>query len=59
MYDKLEKMNEELRQRIAVLESNDSPEPKKKKRSNDIGLKILDGGKPFGEEPPFAPQPQA
>jgi hypothetical protein len=28
--------------------------PKKRKLPNTIGLKVVDGGKPFGEQSPFA-----
>jgi len=49
--------HKKLKQRAAVLETPPNQEKaKKKSRRNNIGLKILDGGKPEG--PPFAPQPR-
>ena len=51
------RLYQQLKERIAILESNYNPEPKKKKRPNDIGLKILDGGQKFEDNPPFASNP--
>ena len=49
--------HKKLKQRAAVLETPpNQTKPKKKSRGNNIGLKVLDGGKPEG--PPFAPQPR-
>ena len=57
--DKYQKLldsgHKKLKKRAAVLETPpNQSKPKKKSRSNSIGLKVLDGGKP--EEPPFAPK---
>ena len=49
--------HKKLKQRAAVLKPPPNrTKPEKKSRSNNIGLKVLDGGKP--EKPPFAPQPR-
>ncbi len=56
-------LTELLMKRIDKLEEDmDEPKgtdikPKKKKRRDTIGLKVLDGGKKSEEQPPFATKP--
>ena len=40
-----------------AIDSSCNIKSKKKKRPNDIGLKLIDGGQKFEEEPPWATNP--
>jgi hypothetical protein len=47
--------HKKLKQRAAVLATpSEQVKPKKKSPGNNIGLKVLDGGKKFEDDPPFA-----
>jgi hypothetical protein len=50
-------LNRDLKKKVALLEAGLYGKPgKKKKVCNDLGLKVIDGGKGTEEQPPFTPQ---
>lgn len=52
--ERLEKENEKLKHRIAFLVSTKNEyKSKKRKRKNDIGLRVIDGGRKIEDQPSF------